>query len=47
MSPLYKYTLDCKYFKIMKEYGKFVEVKLESNKKLCIISSDGTEYCED
>ncbi len=47
ISPTYKFTLDCKYFKIMKEYGKFVEVKLETNKKHCIIGSDGTEYCED
>ncbi len=47
VSPVYKFTLDCKYFKIIKEYGKFVEVKLESNKKHCIVGSDGAEYCED
>ncbi|MEY4925794.1 MAG: hypothetical protein RI894_230 [Bacteroidota bacterium] len=47
VSPEYKYTIPCKYFKVTKEYGKFIEVKLEGSRNLCIIGSDGTEYCEE
>lgn len=47
VSPNYNYTLPCKYFKILQDYGSFVEVRLEGTKNKCIVGQDGMEYCEE